>query len=169
MHVTEGAYQAALKGETTYSPIAGIPELKQAIQDKFLRDNELVCLYEGVPVVVDTSAQTGFKVTPAALDAAITDKTKWLMLNSPGNPSGAVYSEEELKAIAAVLKKHPHVWVLSDDMYEHLIYTEDDQWHFQNQSVGGGNSVKWSAGLPSTESRNLSQTPVNCSGRLKRC
>jgi len=75
-------------------------------------------------VVVDTSAQTGFKVTPAALDAAITDKTKWLMLNSPGNPSGAVYSEEELKAIAAVLKKHPHVWVLSDDMYEHLIYTD---------------------------------------------
>jgi len=168
VHVTEGAYQAALKGETTYSPIAGIPELKQAIQDKFLRDNELsfegnevtvsaggkqvlnnalyatlnagdevvipapfwlaysqmVCLYEGVPVVVDTSAQTGFKVTPAALDAAITDKTKWLMLNSPGNPSGAVYSEEELKAIAAVLKKHPHVWVLSDDMYEHLIYTD---------------------------------------------
>jgi len=167
-HITEGAYQAAKKGETTYSPIAGIPELKQAVRDKFKRDNELVFadnevtisaggkqvlsnalyatlnpgdevvipapywlaysqmvqLYEGVPVIFDTSVDTGFKATPEALEAAITEKTKWVMLNSPSNPSGAVYSEAELKALARVLVRHPHVWVLSDDMYEHLIYTE---------------------------------------------
>ena len=167
-HVTEGAYQAALKGETTYSPIGGIPDLKQAVRDKFSRDNQLtfadnevtvsaggkqvlsnvlyatlnsgdevvipapywlaysqmVELYEGAPVIVNTSSDTGFKATPEDLEAAITEKTKWVMLNSPGNPSGAVYSEQELLALAQVLHRHPHVWVLSDDMYEHLIYTD---------------------------------------------
>jgi len=166
--VIEGAYQASLRGETTYSPIAGIPELKQAVRNKFKRDSalefednevtvsgggkqvlnnafyatlnpgdevvipapfwmayaQMVQLYQGVPVIVDTSQDTGFKLTPDTLEAAITDKTKWLLLNSPGNPSGAVYSGSELEAIAAVLERHPHVWILSDDMYEHLIYTD---------------------------------------------
>ncbi len=168
-HVTEGAYKAALKGETTYSPIGGIPDLKNAVREKFSRDNQLafadnevtvsaggkqvlsnvlyatlnpgdevvipapywlaysqmVQLYEGVPVIVNTSVETGFKITPEALDSSITDKTKWVMLNSPGNPSGAVYSEKELLALAQVLARHPNVWVISDDMYEHLIYTDE--------------------------------------------
>ena len=85
---------------------------------------QMVQLYEGVPVIVNTSAATGFKATPEELEAAITEKTKWVMLNSPGNPSGAVYSEKDLQALAQVLSRHPHVWVLSDDMYEHLIYTD---------------------------------------------
>jgi aspartate aminotransferase len=62
--------------------------------------------------------------TPADLEAAITPKTKWLIFNSPSNPSGAAYSEAELKALTEVLMRHPHVWVLSDDMYEHLTYGE---------------------------------------------
>ena len=167
-HVSEGAHRAAMQGETTYSPIGGIPELKEAVRNKFKRDNgldfednqvtvsaggkqvlsnaiyatmnpgdevvipapywlaysQMVQLYEGVPVIVQTSQDTGFKITPQALDAAITPKTKWIMLNSPGNPSGAVYSESELTALAEVLENHKHVWILSDDMYEHLIYTD---------------------------------------------
>jgi len=64
--------------------------------------------------------EAGFKLTPAQLEAAITPRTKWLMLNSPGNPSGAIYSRAELQALAGVLRRHPQVWVLSDDIYEHL-------------------------------------------------
>ena len=90
----------------------------------WLAYSQMVQLYEGVPVIVNTSAETGFKATPESLEKSITDKTKWVMLNSPGNPSGAVYSEKELIALAQVLSRHPHVWVLSDDMYEHLIYTD---------------------------------------------
>ncbi|MDB5880431.1 MAG: aspartate aminotransferase [Ramlibacter sp.] len=77
---------------------------------------------EGVPVWVPTGPQNGFKLTPAQLDAAITPRTKWLMLNSPSNPSGAVYSAEELRALASVLERHPHVWTLTDDMYEHIVF-----------------------------------------------
>jgi aspartate aminotransferase len=77
---------------------------------------------EGVPVWVPTRSENGFKLTPAELDAAITPRTKWLMLNSPSNPSGAVYSAEELRALAAVLERHPHVWVISDDIYEHILF-----------------------------------------------
>ena len=84
---------------------------------------EMVRLAEGVPVIVPATIETGFKVTPAQLERAITPKTKWLMLNSPSNPSGAVYSAEELKALAAVLAKHPHVWFMSDDIYEKILYT----------------------------------------------
>jgi len=167
-HICKGAYQAALRGETTYSPISGIPELKAAVRKKFERDNELsfdeaeiivsaggkqvlsnafyatlnagdeviipapfwvsyeqmVQLYEGVPVVVTTSEEEEFKLTPDALEAAITNQTKWLLLNSPGNPSGCVYSRKELQALGEVLKNHSHVWVMADDMYEHLIYTD---------------------------------------------
>ncbi|QHI98546.1 aminotransferase class I/II-fold pyridoxal phosphate-dependent enzyme [Xylophilus rhododendri] len=83
---------------------------------------ELVALCNGVPVFAETSAASNFKLTPEVLDKAITPKTKWLILNSPSNPSGAAYTREELKALAEVLLRHPHVWVLADDIYEHLVY-----------------------------------------------
>ncbi len=82
---------------------------------------EMVHLADGTPVIVDTTAETGFKITPQQLEKAITPKTKWVIINSPSNPTGAVYSREELKALAEVLLKHPHVYVLTDDIYEHLI------------------------------------------------
>jgi aspartate aminotransferase len=84
---------------------------------------EMVRLAEGVPVIVPATIETGFKITPAQLEGAITPKTKWLMLNSPSNPSGAVYTADELKALAAVLARHPRVWFMSDDIYEKIIYT----------------------------------------------
>ena len=83
---------------------------------------EMVAICGGTPVYAETSIDNGFKLTAAALDTAITPKTKWLVMNSPSNPSGAAYIESELKALAAVLMKHSHVWVLTDDMYEHLTY-----------------------------------------------
>jgi aspartate aminotransferase len=83
---------------------------------------DMVLFAEGTPVCIATRREEGLKLTPAALEAAITPRTKWLMLNSPCNPSGAVYSAEELKALAAVLERHPHVWILADDMYEHILF-----------------------------------------------
>ena len=83
---------------------------------------DIVLLAGGEPVVVKTTAENGFRLTPAQLEAAITPKTKWFLLNGPSNPSGACYSREDLQALADVLLKHPHVWVLTDDMYEHLVY-----------------------------------------------
>ena len=83
---------------------------------------DMVRLAEGTPVIVACGEEHGFKLTAQALAAAITTKTKWLIINSPGNPSGAVYTADELQALAAVLDKHPHVHVLSDDMYEHILY-----------------------------------------------
>jgi aspartate aminotransferase len=85
---------------------------------------EMVRLAEGVPVIVAAGMETGFKITPAQLEAAITPKTKWLMLNSPSNPSGAEYTADELRALAAVLKRHPHVWFMSDDIYEKIRYLD---------------------------------------------
>lgn len=85
---------------------------------------EMVALAEGTPVIVNTTAQDGFKMKPADLEAAITSKTKWVILNSPSNPTGAAYTAEELKALGEVLKKHPDVWILSDDIYEHLTYDD---------------------------------------------
>ncbi|MFT5114929.1 MAG: aspartate aminotransferase [Parasphingorhabdus sp.] len=168
-HVKDSAYQSMLKGGISYSPVSGIPELKDAIREKFRKENQIeyqidevmvsaggklvlanalyatlndgdeviiptpywiayhqsVTLYGGVPVEVQTSQATGFKLTPAMLEQAITDKTKWLVINSPGNPSGAVYSREELAGLAEVLAQHSHVWILSDDMYEHLTYCDN--------------------------------------------
>ena len=83
---------------------------------------DMVLLTGGEPVFAPSSAETGFHLTPDALEAAITPRTRWLILNSPSNPSGAAYSEAELKGLAEVLKRHPQVWVLSDDIYEHLTY-----------------------------------------------
>ncbi len=167
-NIKEAAIRAIREGKTKYTAVDGLPELKQAIVDKFKRENDLTyttaqitvgtggkqVLYNalmatinpgdevlipapywvsypdmtllagGTPMPVATSIDTGFKVTPEALDEAITPKTKWLIFNSPSNPSGAAYTRAELKAIADVLMKHPQVWVMTDDMYEHLVYDD---------------------------------------------
>ena len=83
---------------------------------------EMVGLCGGTPVFVDTTIEDNFKLQPEPLERAITPKTKWIILNSPSNPSGAAYTRAEMKAITDVLMRHPHVWVLTDDMYEHLTY-----------------------------------------------
>ena len=83
---------------------------------------DMVLLGGGEPVFVPTTAENGFKMQPKDLEAAITPKTKWLIFNSPSNPSGAGYSHDELKALTDVLLRHPEVWILTDDMYEHLVY-----------------------------------------------
>jgi len=85
---------------------------------------DMTLLAGGTPVPVLTTAENGFKVQAADLEAAITPKTKWLILNSPSNPSGAAYSAADLRALADVLLRHPHVWILTDDMYEHLIFDD---------------------------------------------
>ncbi len=165
---TEAAIAAIRRGETKYTAVDGMPELKQAIAKKFKRENgldykpsqitvgtggkqvlfnALVCTINpgdevvipapywvsypdivlfagGKPVIVPTRLEDGFKMKPEALERAITPKTKWLIFNSPSNPTGAAYARAELKAITDVLVKHPHVWVLTDDMYEHLVYDE---------------------------------------------
>jgi aspartate aminotransferase len=76
----------------------------------------------GTPVIVAAGVESGYKITPEQLDAAITPATKWLILNSPSNPTGAAYTADELKALGEVLLRHPHVWVMADDMYEHIVY-----------------------------------------------
>ena len=165
-NIKQAAVEAIARGETKYTAVTGIDELKQAICDKFQRDNgltyepaqcfvapggkpiiynammatlnpgdevvipapywvsypDIVNLAGGTPVAVETRATHGFKLQPQELEAAITDKTKWFIFNSPSNPSGAAYSAEELKRLTDVLAAHPHVWVLTDDMYEHLTY-----------------------------------------------
>jgi aspartate aminotransferase len=167
-NIKEAAIAAIRRGETKYTAVDGIPELKKAIVAKFKRENELdykvsqvsvgtggkqvlynallatvnpgdeviipapywvsypdiVMLAGGTPVIVEAKIDTNFKLTAAALEKAITPKTKWFVFNSPSNPSGAAYSHAELKALTDVLVKHPHVWVLSDDMYEHLVYDD---------------------------------------------
>ena len=167
-NIKEAAYAAIRRGETKYTAVDGIPELKAAVVRKFKRENELdykpsqisigtggkqvlfnalvasvdpgdeviipapywvsypdiVQFCQGVPVIVQTRLEDGFKLTGDALERAITAKTKWVILNSPSNPSGAAYSRAELKAVTDVLARHPHVWVLTDDMYEHLVYDD---------------------------------------------
>ncbi|WP_128562663.1 pyridoxal phosphate-dependent aminotransferase [Methylobacterium crusticola] len=83
---------------------------------------EMVGLCGGTAVFADTTMENDFKLQPAELERALTPKTKWLILNSPSNPSGAAYTFDEMKALTDVLVRHPHVWVLTDDMYEHLVY-----------------------------------------------
>jgi aspartate aminotransferase len=85
---------------------------------------DMVLLAGGTPVTVDTRMEEGFRMRPEALERAIGPKTKWLILNSPSNPTGAAYTRAELKALTDVLVRHPHVWVLTDDMYEHLVYDD---------------------------------------------
>ncbi|MEM9795387.1 MAG: pyridoxal phosphate-dependent aminotransferase [Pseudomonadota bacterium] len=83
---------------------------------------DMVLLAGGTPVFVEGPSQTGYKITPEQLEEAITEKTKWFIFNSPSNPTGAGYTAEELKGLTDVLMRHPHVWVMTDDMYEHLTY-----------------------------------------------
>ncbi len=90
---------------------------------------DMVALAEGVPVIIPCSQQQHFKITPAQLQKAITPKTRWFIFNSPSNPTGAAYSWDEINALAAVLLEHPHVWIMTDDIYEHLIY---DQFAFHS-------------------------------------
>ena len=162
--IKEAAKQAIDDNYSSYPPVDGYGDLKQAISDKFNRDNDLkygkdqivvstgakqsianvamvmlnqgdevilpapywvsyrdiVKLAEGIPVEVFTGIETDFKMTPEQLEAAITPKTKMLWFSSPCNPSGSVYSIEELQGLAAVLKKHPGIYVVSDEIYEHI-------------------------------------------------
>jgi len=165
-NIKDAAVAAIAAGKTKYTAPDGMPELKQAICDKFARDNglsyttkqisvgtggkqilfnalmatlnpgdevvipapywvsypDMVLLAGGTPVPVETTLETRFKLTPEQLDAAITPKTKWFIFNSPSNPTGAGYTRDELKALTDVLMRHPQVWVMTDDMYEHLTY-----------------------------------------------
>ena len=162
------AIHAIEAGKTKYTDVGGIPELKEAICNKFSRENglsykpnqvivctggkqvlynalmatlnpgdeviipapywvsypEMVLLAGGEPVAVDCPQEQGFKLSAASLEKAITPKTKWLILCSPSNPTGAAYTHDELKQITDVLLKYPDVWVLTDDMYEHLVYDD---------------------------------------------
>ena len=165
-HVREAAIAAINAGKTHYTNVDGIAELKEAVAQKFRRDNgldvtaqdcfvssggkqvifnalmatlnpgdevvipvpywvsypEIVRLCGAVPVLAPADASTGFKLTPEVLDAAITPRTKWLILNTPSNPSGAAYTAAELKGLAEVLMRHEHVHILTDDIYEVLVY-----------------------------------------------
>jgi aspartate aminotransferase len=165
-NIKDAASAAMAAGKTKYTAPDGIPELKQAICDKFQRENglsytpqqvsvgtggkqtlynalmatlnqedeviipapywvsypDMVLLAGGEPVVIEAALETNFKITADQLEAAITPKTKWFIFNSPSNPTGAGYNWDELKALTDVLMRHPHVWVMTDDMYEHLTY-----------------------------------------------
>jgi len=167
-NVKQAAIRAIERGETKYTNVDGMPELKAAIANKFKTENgleykpsqisvgtggkqvlfnalmvtlnpgdeviipapfwvsyyDIVALAGATPVVVKTPAEDGFKLKPEALEKAITKNTKWLIFNSPSNPTGAAYTRDEIKALTDVLLRHPHVWVLSDDMYEHLVYDD---------------------------------------------
>jgi len=167
-NIKEAAINAIRRGETKYTAVDGIPELKAAICRKFKRENgldykpsqvtvgtggkqvlynalmatlnpgdeviipapywvsypDIVLLAGATPVTVETRPEDGYKLTAAALEKAITPKTKWLIFNSPSNPTGAAYSHADIKALTDVLLKHPQVWVLTDDMYEHLVYDD---------------------------------------------
>jgi aspartate aminotransferase len=85
---------------------------------------DIVNFAGGTPVFIKAAAAQNYKITPEQLEAAITPKTRWLILNSPSNPTGAAYAEHELRALADVLLRHPHVWVMADDMYEHIVYDD---------------------------------------------
>ena len=87
---------------------------------------DMVLLAGGAPVIAETHVETGYKLTPDQLENAITKRTKWLIFNSPANPTGAGYSRRELKALTEVLKRHPQVWVMTDDMYEHITFDHFD-------------------------------------------
>ena len=167
-HIRQAAALAMNSGATRYTAVDGIPEIKEAIIQKFQRDNNLtytaeqinvspggkpvifnalavtvepgdeviipapcwvsypdmVKLCGGTPVVVPCGVKTGFKITADTLASVITSRTKWVMLNSPSNPTGAAYTADELRALADVLRGHPKVMILSDDIYEHLVYDD---------------------------------------------
>ena len=163
-HVKKAAKEAIDSGFTKYTAVDGIPELKQAIIDKFQKENNLtyeknqilvsvggkqsfynlaqallndddeviipapywvsypdmILLAGGKPVIAETKLENHFKITPEQLESLITPKTKLFVINSPSNPSGMYYSDKELKSLAEVLLKHPHIIIATDDMYEHI-------------------------------------------------
>ncbi len=165
-HIKEAGAKAIAEGKTKYTPVPGIPELREAISAQFKRDNgldytpaqisvgcggkqtiynalmaslnpgdevviaapywvsypDITLLAEGEPVIVPCPAENDFKMSAADLEAAITPRTKWVILNSPNNPTGAAYTRDELKALTDVLVRHPHVWVMTDDMYQKIVY-----------------------------------------------
>ncbi|MEO0392972.1 MAG: pyridoxal phosphate-dependent aminotransferase [Pseudomonadota bacterium] len=165
-HIKAAAIKAIEAGQTKYTAVDGTPELKQAIVDKFKRENgldyttdqisvgtggkqilynafmatlnpgdevlipapywvsypDMTLLAGGTPTFVECGQNHNFKLTPELLEGALTPKTRWLVLNSPSNPTGAAYTPDELKALAAVLVKHPQVMIMTDDMYEHIGY-----------------------------------------------
>jgi aspartate aminotransferase len=165
-HICEAAIEAIRNGDTHYTAVDGTAALKQAIIDKFERDNglaykadqilvscggkqsffnlcqalldagdeviipapywvsypDIVILAEGTPVIVATGIDSAFKITPEMLETAITDRTRMLVLNSPSNPTGVGYSMQELAALGEVLLRHPEILVMTDDMYEHIVW-----------------------------------------------
>ncbi len=169
-NIQQAGIDAINNGQTRYTAVDGTPVLKQAIIDKFKRENNLdytstevmvssggkqvfynlcqavlnegdeviipapywvsypdmVILGDATPVVVETGLEQDFKITPEQLEASITSKTKLFVINSPSNPTGAVYSKEELKLLANVLTKHPQVLIITDDIYEHIRWGDDD-------------------------------------------
>ena len=175
-HIKDAAIAAINAGYTKYTPVSGIPALKQAIVNKFKIENgfdyttnevivgvggkqtifnlclavlnkgdevvipapywvsyaDIALVAEAVPVIIDCGIEQGFKLLPKQLEAAITPKTKIVMLNSPSNPTGAVYNLAELKALGEVLLKHPHVLVATDDMYEHVNLTGEKFYNILN-------------------------------------
>lgn len=176
-HICEAAKKAIDEGFHGYSPVAGYPDLRKAIADKLLRDNqidwkpenivvstgakhslantiqvlvnpgdeviilapywvsysEMVKLAEGTSVIVDGAFENNFKVTPEQLEAAITPRTKVVMYASPNNPTGSVYSRAELEALAAVIEKHNNIYVIADEIYEYINFT--DEGHFSMGSI----------------------------------
>jgi aspartate aminotransferase len=169
MNIQQAGIQAINDGLTRYTPVDGTTDLKNAIIEKFKRDNNLnysltevmvssggkqvfynlcqsvinpgdeviipspfwvsypdmVLLADGVPVIVETGIEENFKISPEQLENAITDRTKLFVINSPSNPTGAVYSKDELVALAKVLERHPHVMIITDDIYEHIRWNND--------------------------------------------
>ena len=167
--IKEAAIEAIQQNYSKYTPIDGYLELREAICEKFKRDNNLSykpsqivvstgakqCLANvalamlnpgdevifpapywvsykeiakmagGVPIEVHTTIENNFKITPAQLEAAITSKTKMVWFNTPCNPSGSIYSKSELEALAVVLRKHPHIFILSDEIYEYINFTNE--------------------------------------------
>jgi len=170
-NIKKAAIEAITRGETKYTAVDGIDELKEAIINKFSRDNNLNFLKEnisvapggktiiynamvatlnpgdeviipkpfwvsypdivklagGTPVTIETSRNSNFKITADDLKKNITKNTKWIIINSPSNPTGEVYSSEELQSLVNVLKKYPNIYILSDDIYEHLLYEKKEK------------------------------------------
>ena len=169
VNIQQAGIDAIKNGQTRYTAVDGTPDLKNAIIDKFKRENNLdysdtevmvssggkqvfynlcqavldkgdeviipapywvsypdmVILADATPVVVETGLEQDFKITPKQLEASITNNTKLFVMNSPSNPTGAVYTKDELLALAAVLQKHPHVLIITDDIYEHIRWGDD--------------------------------------------
>jgi len=170
-HIKAAAIDAINRGETKYTAVDGIDELKEAIIKKFKRDNDLIFSKEnisiapggkaiiynamiatlnpgdeviipspywvsypdivklagGTPVKIETSIEDNFKITDTKLKQNITEHTKWIILNSPSNPTGEVYTQYELKSLIDVLKQHPNIYILTDDIYEHLLYDRSNK------------------------------------------